>query len=383
MKVLLLITTFIYLLFFGFLGLNANAQGEDDVDTLTLAAHLIKNKNFSRAQSVLSQIKDPHEVIPEKYWSLKGILELRQKRYDVALAAFQNAEREGLKSADLYLGMAQAHLGLKNFKLGIKVLSDKGQLTTGQPLHYQLLTSLHFGLGSGEEAWSALHEGMKRFPKSLPLMKQKWFYLVENNLIEVSFKVGKDMVDNYDLSALDIARMGQKYRQAKDFDKAIFFGEIARLKDQKDEEIIKDLARSYLKKENILAAAQLFTALSQFEPKFLVESSELWRKAGYPVYAERLALEIRDPVKKIKQNITLALLNEDFNKMALLGNRANRTPLKNDQDIQYALAYANFMLGDYKSANDNLKTIQRDDLFKKAIALREAMESCQEETLCL
>lgn len=384
MKTLIIITTFIYLIFFGFLGLNANAQEtEEEVDTLTLAALLIKNKNYSRAQGVLSQIKDPHEVIPERYWSLKGILELRQKRFEAALVAFQNAKKEGLKNADLYLGLAQAYLGLKKFERGINLLKENNKVTQEKALHYQLLTSLYFGQGRGELAWSSLHQGMEKFPKFLPLIKQKWFYLVENNLLEVSFQVGKEMVDQYDLSAIDTARMGQKYRQAKDYDKAIFFGEIARLKDQEDEEIIKDLARSYLKKENILAAAQLFTALSKFEPQYLVESSELWRKAGFPVYAERLALEIRDPVKKIKQNITLALLNEDFNKMAFLGNRAMRTKLKSDQDIQYALAYANFMLGEYKTANMHLSVIQRGDLFKKAIALREAMESCQEETICL
>lgn len=383
MKTLIIITTFIYLIFFSFLGLNVQAQENEEVDTLTLAALLIKNKNYSRAQGVLSQIKDPHEVIPEKYWSLMGVLELRQKRFQEALNAFQKAEKEGLKSKDLYLGLAQAYLGLKQFDKGISILMEHTKVCESDALYFQLLTSLHFEKSQGEKAWSYLHAGLKKFPKFLPLMKQKWFYLVENNLIEVSYTVGKEMVDKYNLSALDIARMGQKYRQAKDLDKAIFFGEIARLKDSSDEEIIKDLARSYIKKENILAAAQLFTALSHHDPKFLVESSELWRKAGYPVYAERLAMDIRDPVKKIKQNLTLALINEDFNKMSLLGKEAIRTTLKEDQDIQYALAYANFMLGDYKSANNHLKVIQREDLFKKAIALREAMESCQEEALCL
>ncbi|MCR9205140.1 MAG: hypothetical protein NXH75_11210, partial [Halobacteriovoraceae bacterium] len=190
MKTLILITTFIYLIFFGFLGLNANAQeSEEELDTLTLAALLIKNKNFSRAQAVLSQIKDPHEVIPERYWSLKGILELRQKRFDVALEAFKNAEKEGLKNADLYLGLAQAFLGLKKFDQGIKVLTNKEQATKEQPLHFQLLTSLYFGKKEGELAWSSLHAGMKKFPNFLPLIKQKWFYLVENNLLEVSFQV--------------------------------------------------------------------------------------------------------------------------------------------------------------------------------------------------
>lgn len=359
----------------------------EDSDPLKLAALLIKNKNYSRAQGVLSQIKDPHEVIPEKYWSLKGVLELRQKRFNKAEVSFKAALKEGggdgKESQEVFLGLAEAYLGQKKYREGIKLLIKKEKVTKVNPRHFQLLSSLYFGKGEGENAWSVLHQGITKFPKFLPLMKQKWFYLVENNLLEVSFTVGKNLVDSYQLSALDVARMGQMYRQKNDYDKAIYFGEMARLKDSKDEEIVKDLARSYLKKENISAAAQLFTTLSKHQPKFLVEASELWRKAGYPVYAERLVLEIRDPVKKMKQGITLALFNEDFNKMALLGKRAQRTSLKQNQDIQYALAYANFMLGNYSSVNEYLKYIQREDLFKKVVALREAIESCQGDTICL
>lgn len=367
------------------LGLDSFAQSSDEeLDKLGLAALLIKNKNYARANSVLLEIKDPHEVIPEKYWALKGLVELKQKRFQESLNAFNMAEKEGLKSADLYLGKAQSYLGLKEYKSGLDILNKFSALLESEMLFYQLKASLAFEAGLGELAWLSLHQGMKKFPKELPLIKQKWFYLVQNNLLEVSFQSAKDLVDLYDVSALDVARMGQLYRQKGDSQKAIFFGEIARLKDPKDEEIIKDLARSYLKKENYTAAAQLFTNLSQHDPKFLSEASELWRKAGYPMYAENLALEIRDPVKKIKQNLTLALLSEDFNRMAGLGKEANRTDLKTDQDIQYALAYANFMIGDFKEASQHLLTIQRPDLFKKAVALKEVMDSCEKgESLCL
>jgi hypothetical protein len=384
MKKLIKITFILVAISCEFLGASLYAQSSvDELDKLSLAALLIKNKNYSRASSVLSEIKDPHEVIPEKYWGLKGLVELKQKRFQEALNAFDMAEKEGLKSTDLYLGQAQAYLGLKNYTNGLKVLEKNKLILEKEMLYYQLRASLGFEADLGEMAWKSLHLGMSKFPKALPLIKQKWFYLVQNNLLEVSFQAAKDLVDNYEVSALDVARMGQLYRQKGDSQKAIFFGEIARLKDQTDEEIIKDLARSYLKKENFTAAAQLFTNLSQHNPKFLTEASELWRKAGFTMYAENLALEIRDPVKKIKQNLTLALLNEDFNRMAGLGIEANRTTLKSDQDIQYALAYANFMIGAYEEASANLKIIQRPDLFKKAVALKEVMEACEKgENLC-
>ena len=70
MKTIFLITMFIYLMFFSFLAMSAAgmaAEVDGEVDQLALAALLIKNQNYSRAASVLAEIKDPHEVIPERY----------------------------------------------------------------------------------------------------------------------------------------------------------------------------------------------------------------------------------------------------------------------------------------------------------------------------
>ncbi len=362
---------------------SVRADEGEDLDPLELAALLISNKNYSRAASVLGAIKNPHDVIPERFFALKGILELKQKRYQEALSAFESAQKEGLDSVDLYEGLAESYLGLKQFSKGIEVLEKHEAQLVDRLRFYQLKSNLLFDSEKADLAWSVLHEGIKRFPKEISLMKQKWYYLMENHLYEVSFETAKDMVDHYAISALDLARMGQMYRNANEFQKAITLGEVARLKDPQDEEITKDLVRSYVKVSNITASAKLFTELSQFHPEYLVEASELWRKAGHEVMAQNLAMEIRNPVKKLKQNITLALLSEDFNKMVLLGEKGQRTELKNDQDMQYALAYANFMVGDYSTTEKYLTYIQRPDLFKKALALREAMNRCtQEVALC-
>lgn len=387
MKVIFTITMFIYLIFFSFLAMSAAGMAADageEVDQLGLAALLIKNQNYSRASSVLAEIKDPHEVIPERYYVLKGIVELKQKRFKEALENLLLARKEGLDSDELSMSLAQAYLGLKAFKKGLRELSSREKALVSNPFYYQLMTSLHFGASAPEKAWNYLNLGMTKFPKHLPLIKQKWFYLMDNGLYEVSFEVAKELIDQYPLSALDTARMGQMYRRAKETDKAILLGEVARLKDPKDEEIVKDLARSYLKRENFMASAQLFADLSYFHPKYLVEASELWRKAGHSMHAQNLAIEIRDPIKKMKQNLTLALLNEDFNKMVSLGVMVERSELKSDQDIQYALAYAHFMIGSFKGASAILSKIERPDLFKKAIALREAMTQCLEEgAICI
>lgn len=378
----------ILFLAYSFLTLSAplfavTSEDTAELDPLDLAALLISNKNYTRAASILGAIEDPNEVIPERFFALKGILELKQKRYAQALVNFKAAAKEGFKSVDLYEGLAEAYLGLKQYDQGLEILKDHSPELENRLRFYQLKSSLLFESKNSAQGWDVLHTGIKRFPRELSLMKQKWFYLMENHLYEVSFETAQIMMDNYKMNALDLARMGQMYRSNGEFNKAILLGEVARLKDPSDEEITKDLVRSYIKIGNITASAKLFTELSRFHPEYLVEASELWRKAGHAVMALNLAMEIRNPVKKLKQNITLALLSEDFNKMVLLGQQGQRTKLKNDQDIQYALAYANFMVGDYKTTEKYLTSIHRPDLFKKALELREAINRCmQEVALC-
>lgn len=377
------------LIFYVFLMASvASSYAQEELNSLDLAAFLIKNKNYSRANSVLSQIKDPHEVIPERFYALKGILELKQKRYAEALAAFDKAIEEGI-SENLELAplvwesMGESYLGIKKYKKGIQLLQSKHSVLKDRVRYYQIKASLHFENREPILGWDIFHSGIKRFPQELSLMKQKWFYLMDQNLIEVSFETAKKIMNDYQISALDLARMGQMYRNIQSMDKAIVLGEAARLKDPSDEEITKDLVRSYISLGNLTASAKLFTELSTYHPDYLVEASELWRKAGHEVMAKNLAMGIRNPVKKLKQSITLALMSEDFNTMVLLGEKGQRTALKEDQDIQYALAYANFMVGDYSTTQKYLSRIQRADLFKKAMALREAMNRCESEVaLC-
>ena len=53
-----------------------------------------------------------------------------------------------------------------------------------------------------------------------------------------------------------------------------------------------------------------------------------------------------------------------------------RTGLMADEDILYALAYAEFKTGDFETAEQHLQKLTRPDLFRKAAELRRAMQDC-------
>lgn len=207
---------------------------------------------------------------------------------------------------------------------------------------------------------------------------------MEHQLIEASFKVVQRMLEHPDLVSLDVARMGMRYRDLSESKKAIILGEAARMMDPQDEEVLKDLVRSYLNADQVLSAAQVLTDYArEFDPEFLGQASELWAQAGRVAYAQALVLEIRDPLVKTKKSLALALKEKDYFHMAGLRDEIMRSALSSEQEILYALAYAHFQQGEFALAEKTLLTVQRPDLFQKVVSLKEAIKSCQiGESLC-
>lgn len=56
-----------------------------------------------------------------------------------------------------------------------------------------------------------------------------------------------------------------------------------------------------------------------------------------------------------------------------------RTRLLDDEDVRYALAYAQFKEGDFIGAERNLAKLSKPDLFRKATELRQSMQDCADE----
>ncbi len=51
--------------------------------------------------------------------------------------------------------------------------------------------------------------------------------------------------------------------------------------------------------------------------------------------------------------------------------------LIDDEDLRYAIAYAQFKTGEFDAAERHLALLSRPDLFRKAAELRRAMQDCR------
>ena len=56
-----------------------------------------------------------------------------------------------------------------------------------------------------------------------------------------------------------------------------------------------------------------------------------------------------------------------------------RVRIDDDENIQYALAYALFKVGDYEQAESYLSRITDTQLFQKAVEVRKIMADCADE----
>jgi hypothetical protein len=54
----------------------------------------------------------------------------------------------------------------------------------------------------------------------------------------------------------------------------------------------------------------------------------------------------------------------------------HRVGLFDDEDVRYALAYAQFKGGDFAAAEQHLAALTRPELFRKATELRRLMQDC-------
>ena len=373
----------LFIIFSLIFSINAISQDED-IDRLAIASVLIKDNQLSRAASVLNEILDPDDVDTPRFYALKGVLAVKQKQFDLGAKFLKMALDMELEISDVYENLARCYVETKKPKEGIELLNSKWELLKSSPTSHQLLAQGYFLRKQQEKAWSILNLAIKAFPNHLGLKKQKWFYLYENNLLQISKGLFWQLEKDHDLSALDLARFAYQYRKKNQIEMALKIGELARFKAPSNEEIIKDLARTYIKLENITAAARLFEDLARSNYEYYFEASELYRKAGHRIHADNLALMIPSRKNRLKQRLTIALDNKDYQKLTSYGHLIERSELKDNEDIQYTLAYGHFMLGEFDKVEGFLSKIQRNDLFKKALALRKTIESCQEkEGSCL
>ena len=367
------------------MALSAQVMAEDqdnpdDVNYLELASLMLKDNNLDRAELALSQVDlSAEDVDQQRFHVLTGLLKVRQGQHQPAIDAFVEAKKLGDVDAVINVYLAQSAFALEQYELAIEALNGAGEAVARIPSVYHMRGQSHWLLKQHEMALAVMDQASLIFPDDASFPQRKIFYLIELGLNSTAAELGQQYLEQHQAGATDYVAIGNALRASGNLILALRFLERAKLKFPHDADVSKALAATYISDQKFHAAAELVHGLALTDNSLLSEAAELYRRAGQRHLALTLNSQIEDQETKIKQRLGLLIELENYEQAAAMEQDIRRVRVDQDENIQYALAYALFKVGDYALAEQYLARITDTQLFQKAVEVRKIMADCADE----
>lgn len=349
---------------------------EEEVDHVSLAALMIKDGYFDRAEAILDQVDESDTNLDRaRYHTLWGLVFLSKQQNDLAQQSFNRAIEHGQEDPIIFLYLAQSFFGLKEYQKTIDALEKAGNEIVDMPATYTMKAQCYWYLDQKTGTFNTLDAAISRFNHNADFQRQKVFYLIDLGLYQEAVSQGFDYLNSDSVTEKDYIAIGDALRKTKQLQKSLVVLETAHLKYRNEPSIIIALGHSYLENNQPLTAAKLFERAAQIDKKYISEAAELYRRARNYYRALYLNSLVEDQQIKIRQRLGILLEMESFEEAALLDARLSRLGLLEDEDVRYAMAYSFFKIGKFEEARKHIKKITRPDLFRAATELMKVMEA--------
>ncbi len=351
---------------------------EEKVDFLSLAALLMRDGYYDRAEQALSEVDtNDTKVDMARFYTLHGLLSTKLSRFEESITYFYKAIAQGQEDKTLYIYIAQSHFSLKEYAKAIEALDTAGEIAKTKAGLFGLKAQCYFELEQAQNAIDVLREGMARFDEDSTLYRQTFFYLAHWGLFQEAMPYAQGYIAREKNAKAYIA-IASLLKKAKQRALAIGLMEEAKLAYPKDADAMVMLAHLYIDEGKLHAAADLFDQASIYESKYIKEAGELYRRAKALYRALYFNAQILDQKEKLQQRLAILLEFGDYEIAAAMEQSLGRVGLIENEDIRYALAFTLFQTGEYGACESHLAQLTRSDLFRKAIELRKSIQKCQE-----
>ncbi|WMJ08125.1 lipopolysaccharide assembly protein LapB [Nitrosomonas sp. sh817] len=349
-------------------------------DFIELAAVMLRDGHHDRALLALQSVDLANKKTDlARFYTLQGLAYLGLNDLEAARDSLQQAIKNGQQDRSIFIYLAQAHFGLKDYRNTVNAIGKAGDLVNKDAMLISLKAESHWHLQQPDAAIRALNDGQRAFPSDFRFLKRKVFYLVELGLYQEAVQLGRDFLRRSKASAADYVAFGNALRLSGEFQEAINILEIARLQYPDDELVAKLLAHTYLDQGQLNSAAFILEQAALLNPALQSEAAEIYRRAGRLHKALTLNESILDQKVKLKQRLSILLALKQFERAANMESSLYRTGLLEDQSVRYALAYALFSTRRFAEVNKHLDHLKDAELFRKATELRRLMEVCKTE----
>ena len=370
------------------ISISSSAKTQD-IDYLGLAALLISDGNFDRAEMMLVNVEKPNDegevmsIDYAQYHLLKGLLAFKRGDYEDAEAQYELSIEQGQEDKLIHIYLAQTHYALNEFELALNDIENSEEVGQAMASVFSLKAQCHWKIKQYDSAWVALDQGVMQFPSDTRFERQKIYYLIEKGLYQTAITLAKAFLENNENSesmVKEYIALGRALRESGQVKLAVEVLEKAKLLFPTSVPVATELAHVYMKQDQILTASDIFAQAYILEPKLAADTAELYRQAGRLYRALNINSEIPDQKTKMKQRLAILVELSDFESVAAMDDALERLGLYENQDILYAHAYSLYRTGAFDQSRSQLSGLTRPDLFRKATELRSAMEKCEGAT---
>jgi tetratricopeptide (TPR) repeat protein len=359
--------------------LAATEKKEADIDYVALAALLMRDGHYDRAEAALQQVDPEDEKVDKvRFYTLGGMVYMKKGLYLAAVEQFEKAVESGQEDPVIYLYIAQAHYELKDYGKTLEAFEKAGELARKKPSFFAMEAQCHWMLGERNRALEVLNEGLTAFPEHHGFLKQAFYYMVELQLYQEALHYAEAFLAGGNADTEAYLAIGSALKSSGEYAKALRILEKAHLRFPDHAKLTVLLAHVYIDLGRLHAAADLFDKAAVIESTYTSEASEMYRRAKELYRAIYLNAQILDQQEKYKQRMAILLEFGDFDKAAAMADALERVGLIENEDIRYALAFSLYQVGDYEATEQQLQQLSRPDLFQKATKLRANIEKCEQ-----
>jgi tetratricopeptide (TPR) repeat protein len=355
---------------------GAEAEGDgQEVNYLGVAAVMIRDGNYDRAEQALSQVNtEAGEFNAKRYYTLRGLLSLRQGDYAGAVEHFEEAIAHGQDDPTIDVYLAQAQYYNSNYEGALESVNSVSQLGRYPDL-MSLKAEAQWQLDRRDQAYETITQAIELFPSRTQYLRQRITYLIRMNLTQEAAAQSEQFLEKAGDDADAYVTIGEALRRGGQTEAAIRTLEVARMRFPEHEQVKLALAQAYLDKGLPITAGDIVARAAAQNFELYHEAAEIYRRAGELKRALFLNSQVPDEAKKTRQRFHLLLAMERYEQALALEPRLERIGALSEDSIRYAAAYALFQTSQFERAVDYLNQISSSEYFGKATQLRNAIET--------
>lgn len=349
--------------------------GNEDVDYLGVAAVMIRDGNYGRAASALEKVNPNAEgTDTARYYTLRGLVNLRVGDHAQAADDFQRAIDEGQEDPVINVYLAHAYYSTEQYQQAIDIIDSLRNLNQYSAL-YGIKAECLWQLGEKAEAYAVLSRAVRLFPSQTQFLRQRIFYLIDLDLTqeaaEQSVEYLAQLKDNPD----EYVAVGEALRRGGLTDLAIRTLEMGRVRFPGNERVLLALAQAYLSAEMPRSAGHMVETAAVWNNQLYRDAAEIYRRAGAYPKALFLNSQIVDQNEKARQRFNLLIGMGRYEEALALEPRLSAVGVLSEDNMRYSIAYALFQTRQLDRASQYVNQITSSEYFRRATQLRRAIET--------